>query len=74
MINKLARSVSENLASQVQDKLTTKHEWHAFTCTMNHDFAVKIGVDVQLDHVMRVYESLRCPQCNSAKLRKQANL
>lgn len=74
MMEKMARKVSENLANQMQDKFTTKYEWHAFECHSKHDFAVKIPVNVSVAHVMEVYSAIRCPICESANLTKQPNL
>lgn len=74
MLNKLARNVSESVANQLQERMTTKFEWHAFSCDLNHEFAVKILVDVHIGHVMTVYKDLRCPLCESARLSKQPNL
>lgn len=74
MLNKLARSVSENVGAQIQEKLTTKYEWHSFSCQSNHEFAIKIPVDVNVSHIMKIYTDMRCPLCESAQLKKQPNL
>lgn len=74
MLNKAVRNLSENMANQLQDKMTTKFEWHAFSCESNHEFAIKIPVNVSVKHVMGIYQAMHCPLCESKQLTKQPNL
>lgn len=74
MIDKAVRKLSENVANQLQEKMITKFEWHAFSCQSNHEFAVKIAVNVPIANVVEVYSAVRCPLCGSAILTKQPNL
>lgn len=73
-LKKAGANVAEQISSVLDDKLNPKTEWHAFTCEVDHSFAVEIHTNISTKKVMEFYGKLRCPLCQTDELKKQNNL
>lgn len=72
MLKNLGNKVIEGAYEKIKE--ADAHEWVTFECFANHEFALKVRKDMNVNEYILVLSKVHCPICQTKSVNKKGGM